>query len=382
MDPLDQLPLDQLRARQSLKWRAYPEDVLPLFVAEMDAPVAGPVARAISDAVATGDTGYPYGPQPYAEALARFAADRWDWRLDPGATALVPDVMGGIVEVLRLLTDPGDAVIVNPPVYPPFYDYIAHADRRVEEAPLGADLRLDLDAIDAAMGRTTAGGRRAVLLLCNPQNPTGVVHTEAELAAVAELAATHGVRVIVDEIHAPLVLAPHRFVPYLTVPGGERGIALHSASKGWHLAGIKAALAVAGPDAAADLARMPEVVWHGASYLGVTAHVAALDHARDWLDDLLVSVGRNVDLLAELLDQHLPAVRYRRNEATYLAWLDCRGLGLGDDPAAVFLERGKVAFVPGPDFGTGGAGHVRLNLGTSPSIVTEAVRRMATTVGG
>ncbi|MEX1163910.1 MAG: aminotransferase class I/II-fold pyridoxal phosphate-dependent enzyme [Nitriliruptor sp.] len=377
MDPLRQLTLDQLRTRGSLKWRAYPSDVLPLFVAEMDAPVAEPVVRAISDAVASGDTGYPYGAVPYAEALERFAAERWGWHLDPDAAALVPDVMGGIVEVLGLTTDPGDAVIVNPPVYPPFFAYIEHAGRRVEEAPLGADLRLDLDAIEAAMARAVTGGRRAAYLLCSPHNPTGVLHTEAELTAVAELASQYGVRVIVDEIHAPLVLAPHRFVPYLSVPGGERGFALHSASKGWHLAGIKAALAVAGADAADDLARMPEVVWHGASYLGVTAHVAALDHARGWLDDLLASIGRNVDLFEGLLAEHLSAVRYRRNEATYLAWLDLRALGLGDDPAATFLDRGRVALVPGQEFGTGGAGHARLNLATSPEILEEAVRRMA-----
>lgn len=377
MDPLGQLSLDELRARRSLKWRAYPPDVLPLFVAEMDAPVAEPVARALHDAVTSGDTGYPYGPEPYAEALARFAADRWDWQVETGATALMPDVMGGIVEVLRLVTDPGDAVVVTPPVYPPFYGFVAHAGRRVEEAPLGDDRRLDLDTLDAAMGRATADGRRAALLLCSPQNPTGVTHTADELAAVAALAATHDVRVVVDEIHAPLVFAPHRFVPYLTVPGAERAIVLHSASKAWHLAGIKSALAVAGPEAAVDLDRVPEVVWHGASYLGVTAHVAAFDHARGWLDDLLASLARNVDLLADLLDEHLPKVGYRRNEATYLAWLDCRRLGLGDDPAAAFLERSRVALVPGPDFGTGGAGHARLNLATSPAILGEAVRRMA-----
>ncbi len=135
---------------------------------------------------------------------------------------------------------------------------------------------------------------------------------------------------------------------------------------------------MAGQGAADDLARMPEVVWHGASHLGVIAHVAALEHARGWLDDLLVAVARNVDLFEELLAEHLPEVGYRRNEATYLAWLDCRALGLGDDPAATFLERGRVALVPGPEFGTGGAGHARLNLATSPEILTEAVRRMAT----
>lgn len=379
MDPLHALSLDQLRQRTSQKWRSYPPDVLPLFVAEMDVPLAGPVVEALTTAVSRGDTGYPAGAG-YAEALAGFAADRWGWTIDVAATSLVPDVMLGIVEVLRLVTGPGDAVIVNPPVYPPFFGFVEHAGRRVEEAPLGPDHRLDLDALDAAMRRAVAGGRRAAYLLCSPQNPTGTVHTTEELAAVAELAAMHGVRVVADEIHAPLVLAPATFVPYLSVPGGGSGIALHSASKGWNLPGVKAALAVAGPEAAGDLARMPEVVWHGASHLGVVAHVAALTAGGPWLDALLRSLAGNVQLVQDLLADQLPAVRYRPGEGTYLAWLDFRSLELGDDPAAVLLDRGRVALLPGPHFGTGGTGHARLNLATTPDILTEAVRRMAAAV--
>jgi cysteine-S-conjugate beta-lyase len=153
MDPLRSLTLDELRRRTSQKWVAHPPDVLPLFVAEMDATIARPVAEALTAAIADGDTGYPWGSARYAEALATFADERWAWSFDRSATSLVPDVMGGIVEVLRLVTDPGDAVIVNPPVYPPFFGFIEHAERRIAEAPLGPDLRLDLDQLDAAMGR-------------------------------------------------------------------------------------------------------------------------------------------------------------------------------------------------------------------------------------
>lgn len=150
-----------------------------------------------------------------------------------------------------------------------------------------------------------------------------------------------------------------------------------SASKAWNLAGLKAALAVAGPGAAADLARLPEEVSHGPSHVGVLAHTAALSEGTAWLDALLTALDAHRRLLAELLADHLPGVRHRPAQGTYLAWLDCRALGLGDDPAAVFLERGRVALSRGPDFGTGGAGHVRLNLATSPEILTEGVRRMA-----
>ncbi|MFI2433459.1 MalY/PatB family protein [Streptomyces sp. NPDC018693] len=373
-DPLNALDLDRLRRRTSMKWRAYPPDVLPLWVAEMDVPLAEPVVRALTDALALGDTGYPAGTG-YAEALAAFAAKRWGWDgVAVERTALVPDVMLGVVEMLKLVTGPGDPVIVNPPVYPPFYQFVTHLDRQVAEAPLGADGRLDLDVLEDAYRR--AGGR-AAHLLCSPHNPTGTVHTAEELAAVAALAQRYGVRVVADEIHAPLVASGTEFVPYLSVPGAERGLSLMSASKAWNLAGLKAALAVAGPGAAADLARLPEEVGHGPSHLGVLAHTVALREGTAWLDALLTGLDDNRRLLADLLAEHLPGVRYRPGEGTYLAWLDCRALGLGEDPAAVFLERGRVALSSGLPFGTGGAGHVRLNLATSAQILTEGVRRMA-----
>ncbi|MEV7014727.1 aminotransferase class I/II-fold pyridoxal phosphate-dependent enzyme [Streptomyces sp. NPDC093991] len=379
-NPLEALSLDQLRRRTSMKWRTHPDDVLPVWVAEMDVALAEPVVRAVTDAMATGDTGYPAGTA-YAEALAAFAGKRWNW---PGLaverTAIVPDVMLGVVEMLRLVTGPGDPVVVNPPVYPPFYDFVRHADRRVVEAPLGADARLDPDVLERAFREATAGGGRAAYLLCSPHNPTGTVHTADELTAVAALAERYGVRVVADEIHAPLVLGGARFVPYLSVPGGERGLSLMSASKAWNLAGLKAALAVAGPGAGDDLARMPEVVGHGPSHVGILAHTAALRDATGWLDALLEGLDANRRLLTELLAEHLPAVRYRPGDATYLAWLDCRGLGLGDDPAEAFLDHGRVALTGGLPFGAGGAGHARLNLATSPEVLTEAVRRMAAAV--
>jgi cystathionine beta-lyase len=375
-NPLRTLTLAQLRQRTSEKWRAYDPDVLPLWVAEMDVPLAEPVAAALHAAVERGDTGYPFG-SAYAEAVADFAAERWGWRPAVERMRLVPDVMLGAMELLRLVTRPGDAVVVNPPVYPPFYQFIEHSDRRVVEAPLSPAHRIDLAALDAAFRAATAGGRPAAYLLCSPHNPTGTVHTRDELTAVADLAARHGVRVVVDEIHAPLVYPDSTHVPYLTLRGAENAFALLSASKAWNLAGLKAAVAVAGPAAAKDLERMPEEVSHGPSHLGIIAHSAALRHGRDWLDSLLAGLDDNRRLLGELLAERVPEIGYRQPQGTYLAWLDCRALDLPGDPAAVFLERGRVALNPGPAFGTGGDGRVRLNLATSPDIITEAVRRMA-----
>ncbi|MFI7214318.1 MalY/PatB family protein [Micromonospora maritima] len=393
-NPLTQLTLDQLRRRTSVKWRLYPPDVLPLWVAEQDVPLAPPVADVLRRAVELGDTGYAYGTA-YAEALGGFAARRWGWADFPvGRTTLVPDVMTGAVEVLRLVTDPGDAVVVCPPVYPPFYAFVTHAGRQVVEAPLGTDLRIDHASLDEAFRRARALGPRPAFLLCNPHNPTGVVHRRDELETVAELAARHGVRVVSDEIHAPLALTGARFTPYLTVAGAGDAFALVSASKAWNLAGLKAALAVAGADAADDLARMPEEVSHGPSHLGVLAHTAAFRDGGPWLDALLGGLDANRALLGSLLAAHLPAVSWRPPEGTYLAWLDCTRLGVPTEapaggvasdlagPARMFLDRARVALSSGHVFGTGGTGFVRLNFATSPAVLTEAVTRMGRAVTG
>ena len=393
-NPLEELSLEQLRQRTSMKWRRYAPDVLPLWVAEMDVRLAPAVAAALHRAVEIGDTGYPAGSE-YPEALQAFAGRRWNWDGVPvERTASVPDVMMGIVQVIRLVTDPGDPVVINPPVYPPFYAFLSHDSRRVMEAPLGSDLRLDLGALESAFRRARAGAKKVAYLISNPHNPTGVVHTREELAAVAALARRYGVRVVSDEIHAPLVLAGARFTPYLSVEGGEDAFALTSASKGWNLAGLKAALAFAGPEAAGDLARLPEEVSHGPSHLGVIAHTAALREGEQWLDALLAGLDANRALLVELVAEYLPEVRLHSPEGTYLAWLDCRALGLKGQralgqsfvvsdlagPAKMFLERARVALSSGHVFGSGGEGWARLNFATSRAILTEAVTRMGEAV--
>lgn len=395
-NPLEELTLEQLRHRTSMKWRAHPADVLPLWVAEMDVRLAPSVAEAIRRAVDAGDTGYPHG-KAYAEAVSEFAAQRWQWAgLSVGRTRVVPDVMLGAVEMLRLVTDRGDTVIVNSPVYAPFYAFISHDGRRVVEAPLGPQGRIDPDVLadTFAQARKSAGARgKVAFLLCNPHNPTGAVHTVAELSGVAELARQFDIRVVSDEIHAPLVLAGARFTPYLSVPGADNALALTSASKAWNLAGIKAGLAIAGPESAADLRRMPEEVGHGASHLGLIAHTAAFSTGGDWLDALLTGLDENRSLLGDLVAEHLPAVRLLRPDGTYLAWLDCRELGIEDahsagvkvvadlsGPARWFRDRARVALSSGHVFGTGGSGHVRLNFATSKAILTEAVSRMGRAV--
>ncbi|MFI2296414.1 MalY/PatB family protein [Isoptericola sp. NPDC019571] len=392
-NPLEQLTLDDLRRRTSVKWRAYPPDVLPLFVAEMDTPVAPPVVDAVRAALALGDTGYDVGTT-YAEALEPFARERWGWAPDVASSRTMPDVMVAIVEVLRVLTAPGDAVVVTPPVYPPFYGFPGNEGRQVVEAPLDADLRLDLGTLEAAFARVTGAaahgtgpgsGRRAVLLLCNPHNPTGTVHTRAELEAVLALADRYGVRVVADEIHAPFTFervaaGVPAFVPLLSVAGSERAIVVQSASKAFHLAGLRAAVALGGSDAADDLRRIPEEAGHAVNHLAVLAHAAAYRECGPWLDALLAGVRANRGMLARLLAEHAPAVRLQPADATYLAWLDLRAALPGGvpaaDAAAFVLERGRLALEDGVRFGAGGAGWLRLNLATSTAVLTEAVERL------
>jgi cystathionine beta-lyase len=338
------------------------------------------VSSALFRAVGEGDTGYPHGTG-YAEAYAGFAADRWGWEPMVDEIRLVPDVMTGITEVIKVLTAPGDPVIITSPVYPPFTSYLTRLGRRVEPVPLDPAGRLDLAALDAGFTRLTARGGGAVMLLCSPHNPTGTVHSADELAALATIADRHGVRIVVDEIHAPLTMPGHRFTPYLSVMGGERGVVVTSAAKGWNLAGLKAGLAVPGTAAVDDLRRMPAEVGYGASHLGVIAHTAALRGGVPWLDAVVAALQSNQELLAGLLADRLPAVGWQPGSATYLAWLDFRALDLGADPAAVLVERARVALTPGPPFGREGDGYARLNLATSPAIITEAIRRIAAAIG-
>jgi cysteine-S-conjugate beta-lyase len=288
---------------------------------------------------------------------------------------IVPDVMAGIVETLRVLTEPGDGVVINPPVYAPFFDGIPEAGRRIVEVPI-ADGEIDLDGLDAAF----AAGARA-FLMSSPHNPTGRVFDRAHLERVAELAARHDVVVLSDEIHAPLTL-PGAVHTSFAALGDSRSVVLTSASKAFNLPGLKCAIAIAGSDAVGrELDRLPEEVHYRAGMLGVIGSQAALEHGDAWLDALLAELDDNRRRITALLAEHVPGIGYRPPDASFLAWLDCRALGLGDDPAAAFLERGRVALEPGLRFGAPGRGFARLNFGTSEELLSEAVRRMSAAVG-
>lgn len=373
-------PIEALRARRSAKWTAHPDDVLPLTVAEMDYPLAPAVAEVLHRAVDRGDTGYATAASGLAASLAAFAGRRWAWDIDPARVTGVVDVGVGVVLLLRALTTPNQAVVINTPVYAPFFDWVVEAGTRLVEVPLmetDEGWRLDLAALEASF----AGGA-AVFILCNPHNPVGRAHSREELAEVVRLATRYGVQVISDEIHGPLVLPGATFTPLLTVPGAaEVAVSVVSASKAWNLAGLKCATAVtasATMDAVVD--RFPPESKWGSGQFGVLASIAAYDHGEPWLDRLLVTLEARRSDLGTLLSDRLPLLRWHPPEATYLAWLDCRAIGSDDGPRERFLERGRVALEPGLRFGVTGSGFARLNFATAPEILDEAVRRMATTL--
>lgn len=373
-----ELGLGALRTRRSAKWRRYDDDVLPAWVAESDFALAEPVEEALRLAIARGDTGYADAEAAgLGEAFAGFAERRLGWSVDPAHVVATDDVVNGLARLVGVLSEPGEGIVINPPVYPPFHTLVREAGRELVEVPLQSDGRLDADGIAAAF----AAGARA-LLLCNPHNPTGRVAGAEELAAIAELAAARDAWILSDEIHAPLTLPGSRHVPFPTVSEAARRrcIVLTSASKAFNLAGLKAALIItASEESRALVARMPDVGRHP-GHLGVLASVAAFESGEPWLQRVIEVVDGNRRLLARLLDERLPAVGYREPEAGYLAWLDLSGLGLGEDPSEELRRGGRVALSPGPRFGAAGAGFARLNIGTSAELVAEAVSRMAEAV--
>ena len=371
-------PLFLLRERTSMKWRSFPADVLPLFVAESDFPLAEPVQDALAAAVRRSDTGYVAPVNDLGAAFAGFAGRRWGWQVDPEQVTTTTDVSVAIVETLRMLIRPGDRVVITPPVYPPFFDLVPEAGGVVHAVPLlsgQTGWSLDLDGLERAF----QAGVRCVLL-CNPHNPVGHPHTVEDLTALAGLAAQHGVTVISDEVHAPLTYADADFTPYLTVSpaAADHGVCVTSASKAWNLAGLKCALIVtAGERMRAELAALPQEVSWRTSQFGLIAGIAAFRDGEPWLDGVLAALDGNRRRLTLLLDAQLPGVGYRPPGAGYLAWLDLRSLGWGDDPALIALERARVALSPGPMFGEPGRGFARLNFGCSPEVLAEAVSRLA-----
>ena len=381
-DVVRALPLSELRKRKSVKWRQYPSDVLPLPVAEMDFPIAEQIKKALTDMVERSDTGY-LGPFPELfEAFSDFSRNRWNWNVDASHMRIATDVGVGTVEVIRTLIAPGDKVMLNSPVYDNMWRWIAEVKATLIDVPLaingnygdGARFSLDLDSIE----REYKSGVK-VHILCHPHNPVGAIFDKQSLENLARLAKKYGVHIISDEIHGPLVYDHKTFTPFLAVSDDARdvGVTVTSASKGFNLAGLKCAVIVTGSQAIKEkINSMPISVAFRASLFGAVAATAALRDAVSWLDGVIVALDENRRLIKNLIDTKIPAIKYQVPDFGYLAWLDLSGLNLGEDPAKVLLERGKVAFNGGQMYGPQHSQCVRLNFGTSPEIISEAFDRV------
>ena len=375
--PVVDLTDEEARRALILKWGTVPDDVIPAWVAEMDYALDPVVHESVLRAVRDGVTGYPvFGHTPeLAEAYAGFALRHYGSRVDPAWVHPVVDVTAGVRVALDVLSDDGPVVFLVPG-YSPQLDVAELTGRKrvdVVVHPDAARAEVDLDQLDALF----ADGART-LLLTQPHNPWGRVFTRAELEGIRDVVVRHRARVVSDEIHAPLVLPGAAHTSYLDLEGThEHAVALVAASKAFNTAGLRCAqLVVPNPEARRRLTAVPMARNDSWSPLGVVAAVAAYSDGDPWLASLVERLDRLRTLLGELLSEHLPAVRMRPLEATYLAWLDARAYG-HDDPAAVALERGRVKLGPGHDYAPGLGGHVRLNIATSPERLTEIVRRLA-----
>ncbi len=368
---------EEARRALVLKWGTVEPDVLPAWVAEMDYALAPVVRDALLEAVEVGVTGYPQidGQPRLGEAYADFAQRHWGWAVDPGLVRPVSDVTAGIRVALEVLSE--QAPVVQPvPSYPPQLSVIGITGRKRVDLVLEPDqpeATIDLDRLDDLF----AEGART-LVLTQPHNPWGRVFTRSELEGVRDVVVKHGARVISDEIHAPLALPGATHVPYLSLEGtADHAVAVVAASKAFNTAGLRCAQIVAADGETMRRIRdVPDPLNDSWSPLGEVAAVAAYEHGDEWLAALVRRLAEQRDLLADLLATHLPEVRMRPLEATYLAWLDARAYGHAD-PAAVALERGRVKLAPGHDYHPGLDGHVRLNIATSPERLEEIVTRLA-----
>jgi cystathionine beta-lyase len=345
----------------------------------MDFAVAPAVQAVMKRFVDTQDYGYGRMTDraDLAEAFAAWMSRRHGWQPDPALTNAIGDIVQALVSTIVAFSEPGDGVIAQTPVYPPFLRGVAGTGRRLVENPLvddGTRFVVDLDGLERVAGQAT------ILLLCNPHNPTGRVFERAELEGIATIAAAHNLTIVADEIHADLVYPGATHIPMETVSAAtDRTVTLTSATKGFNIAGLHCAIVHFGSAALKEkyAGRFPEWLLGGPGRLGIAATMAAWGASEDWLAAVMRYLDRNRRAVAEWaaradLGHHLP-------ESTYLAWLDCRRLHVpeGETNQKHFLERAKVALSEGSDFGERGRNYVRLNFATSAEILDEMLGRLS-----
>jgi cysteine-S-conjugate beta-lyase len=367
------------RASDSNKWRKYPPDVLPLWVADMDFPSPPAVVNALRERVEHGFFGYLTEHPELPEVVAERVAKRYGWRVSPEAVVLLPGVNVGNNFACSALAERGEGVLLQTPAYPPILRAASNLGRVRQEQVLARDAGgryvVDLDAFAAAITPRTR-----VFMLCNPHNPVGRVYGRTELEGMAAACLERDLWIVADEIHGDLLLDGRQHVPVasLSPEVEQRTVTFMAPSKTFNLPGLKCAVAIV-PNlklrerlttTMGDLMSKPSVLGH-------TAAVAAYRDGDAWLEALLRYLGANRDHLVDYVRTRLPGITMPSPEGTYLAWLDCRRAAIpGGDPYTFFLERARVALNDGALFGSGGQGFVRLNFGCPRSLLTEGLERM------
>ena len=366
------------RHSNSSKWGRYDEDVLPLWVADMDFVSPEPVIWALLERVNHGVFGYGMEPPELREVVVDRLERLYGWRVSPEALVLLPGVVTGFNLACRAVTSPGDGVLVQTPVYPPILRAYANAGLTRDEMELArqADGRyiVDFDAFEAAIT-----DRTCVFILCNPHNPVGRVFQRDELERMAEICLRHDIVICSDEIHCDLLFSGSRHLPIASLDPeiAERTITLLAPSKTYNIAGLKSSVAIV-PNAkhrkklnAAKMGLVP-----GVNVMGYTAALAAYRDGQSWLEQVLRYLEANRDFVLEYVETHLPGISTGKPEGTYLAWLDCRQSGIQGNPHEFFLQKARVALNDGKAFGRGGEGFVRLSFGCRRSTLVEALDRM------
>lgn len=374
---------ERLRNGHGAKWTAVPASVIPAWVADMDLGIPPAVTAALQTTLDRQDLGYPYWPQedPVIRAFTDRMSTRYGWLPAPGRTRVFSDLIQILQIVIEYTTEPGDAVALHVPNYPPFLASLQRAGRTI--IPLrftdtGHGWALDVDQHRAAFEQHTP----RLLVLVNPHNPTGRVLRRDELHFLAELASTHDIPVFSDEIHADLTHQPHTHIPFASLSSAvaDLTITATSATKAFNLAGTRCAVAHIGHGPTAQaLDRTPLDYFGTPSVLSRLATVAAWEHSDNWHRDVTLLLAHNRSLIAEWASGH-PELAYHQPEATYLSWVGFGATSIAQDPAAHILADGAVQLSPGADFsahtGVDTGSYARLNFATTPATLEEILRRI------
>lgn len=369
------------RGTNSLKWDAAPalfeaEDLLPMWVADMDFPSPKPVAQAIVARAEHPIYGYRASSASAKQALAGHFARLHGWRIDTGAILGAPAVVPGMALAVAALTEPGDEVIVQPPIYPPFFSIVRKQGRRlVENALREENGRYLMDFEELERQAQTA----ALLLLSNPHNPGGRVWTPDELQRVVDICRRSKTRIVSDEIHCDIVYPPARYTPLLQLEGAEQcAVAALSPGKTFNIAGLKAGFLVApDPELRGKLAYLLGA-WdlETGNEFGLVAAEAACRHGGPWLEELLLRLIANRERVCSFFENELPRIPCMRPEGAFLAWLDFRALGSADEVRRRLVQDARVGLNDGRSFGAQGEGFFRLNFGCPPATLEEGLARL------